>query len=68
MKKYPIKQLDILEVLQYCMSFICALAVDENIYDVLMYGDSIGSKQYAQELSLGLSKQKIVEELLLYGI
>lgn len=65
MKKYPINQPNILEVLQYSYSFMCALAVDENIYDVLMYGDSIGSQQYLQELCLGLSKQKIVLELLL---
>jgi len=68
MKKYPNKQPDILQLLQYCYSFICALAVDENIYDVLMYGYSIGSEQYVQELVLGLSKQNVVEELLLYGI
>jgi hypothetical protein len=47
-----------------CYSLITAMALDESIYDYIMYGESIGSEQYAQELSLCLQEQKVIEEIL----
>ena len=55
---------DVLGVAQYCYSKITAMAIDENIYDVMVYGDSLGTIHYVQELALCLQKQHIIDELL----
>jgi hypothetical protein len=43
---------------------ISCMAIDESLYDTIMYGDSIGSPQYALELSMCLQEQNVIMEIL----
>jgi len=55
---------DLLDTLIYCYGYIISLAIDMNLYETILYGDSPGTEQFINELYLCMQEQDLFKELM----